>query len=241
MRSKEQILEESAAQAAILRNMRLFIMLLVAANLLVFLVLGAAFYARFVKFPDTAFLGTTDAQSVCAPIGLDEPMVADAVARDFAVTAIRDIMTYDWTSWRDQINASTSQNMTLEGRNNYRLSLNDWGIIQDVVRGYQNATAIQRAPAIITRSGVGRPTIASEFPRYEWEITIPMTLVYRSSYDRRTEDRDFYAMVVRTAKSPLNPKGIALGRLTSSQPVDPNIPEAAKSAGLPAGAEGGAR
>ena len=175
-------------------------------------------YARFVKFPATAFLGTTDAQSVCAPIGLDEPMVADATARDFAVNAIRMIQTYDWTSWRDQINSSTSMFMTLEGRNNYRLSVSEWGIIKDVVSKYQNATATQRGPALIARQGAVQQPDGSS--RYEWEIVIPMTLIYRNSQDRRSENRDFFATIVRTHKSPLNPKGIAIGRLVSTQPVE---------------------
>lgn len=217
MKSKEQILDDSNAQAAIQRNMKVFILLLVVANVLIFLHLGQLLYARFVKFPETVFLGTTDAQSVCAPIGLDEPMVADAVARDFAVSAIRSIQTYDWTSWRDQINSSTSQFMTLQGRNNYRLSVSDWGIIKDVVNKYQNATAAQRGPAVTTRQGVVEQQDGTM--RYEWDITVPVTLIYRNATDRRTENRDFYATVVRTAKSPLNPKGIAVGRLVSSQPV----------------------
>ncbi|RSC21585.1 hypothetical protein EGT36_29540 [Agrobacterium sp. FDAARGOS_525] len=130
VKTKEEILEASAAQSAIQRNMKVFIVLLVIGNAVMALHVGQLLYARFVKFPDTAFLGTTDAQSVCAPIGLDEPMVADAVARDFAVEAIRAISTYDWTSWRDQINSSTAQYMTLDARNSYRISVNDWGIIR---------------------------------------------------------------------------------------------------------------
>ncbi|MCQ9147393.1 MULTISPECIES: DotI/IcmL family type IV secretion protein [Agrobacterium] len=220
MKTKEEILEASAAQSAIQRNMKVFIVLLVIGNAVMALHVGQLLYARFVKFPDTAFLGTTDAQSVCAPIGLDEPMVADAVARDFAVEAIRAISTYDWTSWRDQINSSTAQYMTLDARNSYRISVNDWGIIRDVVNRYQNATAQQRGPATVQRQGVVRQQDGTG--RYEWEIVVPMTLIYRNATDRRTENRDFYAKVIRTAKSPLNPKGIAIGGLVSSQPVQVN-------------------
>jgi hypothetical protein len=218
VKSKQAILEDNAAMAAILRNMRVFTLLLIVAVVLIYVHLAQILYARYVKFPATAFLGTTDAQSVCAPIGLDEPMVADATARDFAVNAVRQIQTYDWTSWRDQINNSTSLFMTLEGRNNYRISVSEWGIIKDVVTKYQNATATQRGPAVINSQGP-RPQ-PDGFPRYEWEIVIPMTLIYRNSQDRRSENRDFYATIVRTQKSPLNPKGIAIGRLVSSQPVE---------------------
>lgn len=221
MKTKQQIVDDNAAMSAILRNMRVFTLLLIVAVVLVYIHLAQLLWARFVKFPETAFLGTTDAQSVCAPIGLDEPMVADAVARDFAVTAIRTIQTYDWTSWRDQINSSTSSFMTLEGRNNYRLSVSEWGIIKDVVQKYQNATATQRGAAVITRQGATQQPDGTS--RYEWEITIPMTLIYRNSQDRRSENRDFYATVVRTYKSPLNPKGIAIGRLVSTQPVEAGL------------------
>jgi hypothetical protein len=217
VRGKEQIIEENKARQAILRNMNVFLVLLVIANVIIGVHLAQILYGRFVKYPETAFLGTTDAQSVCAPIGLDEPMVSDAVARDFAVEAVRAIQTYDWWSWREQINKNTADYMTLDARNSYRLSVSEWGIIADVARRFQVATAQQRGPAIVTSQGV--VTAPSGLPRYEWEVTVPTTLVYRNSSDRRVENRDFYARVVRTAKSPLNPKGIALGRLISSQPV----------------------
>jgi len=108
--------------------------------------------------------------------------------------------------------------MTLDGRNNYRLSVSDWGIIRDVVNRYQNATAQQRGPAVTNSQGIVKQPDGTQ--RYEWDIMVPMTLIYRNATDRRSENRDFYAKVVRTAKSPLNPKGIAVGGLVSSQPVD---------------------
>jgi Type-IV b secretion system, inner-membrane complex component len=218
MKSKEQIIAENDASKLVSSNLRYFVLLMIVCNLLVFGHLGQLMYARFITFPKTVFLGTTDAQSVCAPISLKEPMVADAVARDFAVTAITDIMTYDWTSWRNQINASTATYMTLEGRNEFRNSIIKWGILFDVVKGFQNASASQHAPAITTAQGVMPQKDGID--RYQWEITVPLNLMYRNDKDKRIERRDFYVTVVRTAKSPLNPKGIAISRLISSQPVN---------------------
>ncbi|MCB8829067.1 hypothetical protein LJD47_29065, partial [Escherichia coli] len=54
VKSKEAILEDNAAMAAILRNMRVFTLLLAVAVVLIYVHLAQILYARFVKFPATA-------------------------------------------------------------------------------------------------------------------------------------------------------------------------------------------
>jgi intracellular multiplication protein IcmL len=182
-----------------------------AFTLVSLLLNGVLVYAYVYKFPKSQFLFTSDAQPVCATISLAEPNVSSAKARDFASTASLAVNTYDFYNWKQQINASLQQYFTPLGRDRYRAAMQDAGVVRSVVSKFQVTSAAVNGAPVITREGVSATGV------YEWDITLPMQIYYRTKTDTLRENRIMTVSVVRVPISPLNPLGIAINRLVSTQ------------------------
>lgn len=167
-------------------------------------------YALIFRFPLKQFLWTADAAAVCEATPLSEPNISPARLKDLAATAAVQLNTYDYANWRVLINAALEKFFTQHGREEYRQVLTATGVIQRVVDQYQVVSAISIAP----------PNIASEgrtFGRYFWKIEVPVTIYYQTNVDSKRENRLLTMTVVRVEPSPLNPNGIAIDAITSTQ------------------------
>ncbi|MFY9294898.1 MAG: DotI/IcmL family type IV secretion protein [Methylorubrum rhodinum] len=210
MKSADQIAREVDAGRMMLRNQWIWICLLSGFLSLSILTNLVLFYNAFYRFPIKQFIWTSDAQAVCEGIPLTEPNISQARLKDFAVGAAVELNSYDYANWRALINNALTQSFTPNGRDTYRAALQESGIIQKVVLGYQTVSAVTTEPANISEEGKLNG-------RYYWRVEVPLQIFYRTNVETKVERRVLEMRIVRIDPSPINPNGIAIDGVISTQ------------------------
>ncbi|KMO39389.1 DotI/IcmL family type IV secretion protein [Methylobacterium aquaticum] len=210
MKSADHISREVDAGRMMLRNQWQWILLLSLFLLLSLTVNALLFYNAFIRFPVKQFIWTSDAQAVCEAIPLAEPNISQARLKEFAVSSAVQLNSYDYANWRALINNALSQSFTPKGRDRYRAALQESGIIQKVVTGYQTVSAVTTDPANVAEEG----KLAG---RYYWRVEVPLQIFYRTNVETRVERRLLTMTIVRIDPSPINPNGIAIDSVISTQ------------------------
>ena len=147
MKSIARIQDENYVARTLHKNLWQWMSFLIGFALLSLtmnLILG---YAVIWRFPVKQFLWTSDAQSVCAAIPLTEPNVSQARIKDLAASAAVQINTYDYSNYRQLINAALTQSFTPRARDLYRSALADTGIIEKVPQLLHGRVRRDRRPA----------------------------------------------------------------------------------------------
>ncbi|MFG1187823.1 MULTISPECIES: DotI/IcmL family type IV secretion protein [Xanthobacter] len=209
-KSKERISEELYVRETLKKYLWSMMSVLGAGlffSIILNLLLG---YAIIWRFPVKQFLWTSDANAVCAATPLDEPSVSQARLKDLAATAAVQINTFDYANWRVLINAALDKFFTPHGRDEYRSVLSSTGIVQKVVDQYQVVSAVTMAPPNIAAEG-------KKGGRYFWEVEVPTTIYYQTNADSKRENRLLTFTIVRVEPSPINPNGVAIDAVTSTQ------------------------
>ncbi len=210
MKSADRISREVDAGQMMLRNQWNWILLLSVFLSISLVVNGLLFYNAFYRFPIKQFIWTSDAQAVCDAIPLTEPNISQARLKEFAVSAAVELNSYDYANWRALINNALSQSFTPKGRDRYRAALQESGIIQKVVLGYQTVSAVTTDPANISEEG-------KSGGRYYWIVEVPLQIFYRTNVETKVERRLLTMTIVRIDPSPINPNGIAIDSVISTQ------------------------
>ncbi|WP_066922508.1 DotI/IcmL family type IV secretion protein [Methylobacterium sp. CCH5-D2] len=210
MKSADRISREVDAGQMMLRNQWYWILLLALFLCLSLVVNLLLFYNAFYRFPIKQFIWTSDAQAVCEAIPLSEPNISQARLKEFAVSAAVELNSYDYANWRALINNALSQAFTPKGRDRYRAALQESGIIQKVVLGYQTVSAVTTDPANIAEEGKAGG-------RYYWRVEVPLQIFYRTNVETKVERRVLEMTIVRIDPSPINPNGIAIDSVISTQ------------------------
>ncbi|BCM88007.1 DotI/IcmL family type IV secretion protein [Methylobacterium indicum] len=210
MKSADQISREIDAGRMMLRNQWSWILLLSLFLVMSLAVNALLFYNAFIRFPVKQFIWTSDAQAVCEAIPLSEPNISQARLKEFAVSSAVELNSYDYANWRPLINNALSQSFTPKGRDRYRAALQESGIIQKVVTGYQTVSAVTTDPANISEEGKAAG-------RYYWRVEVPLQIFYRTNVETRVERRLLTMTIVRVDPSPINPNGIAIDSVISTQ------------------------
>lgn len=173
-------------------------------------------YGLIWRFPVKQFLWTSDAQSVCAAIPLTDPNVSQARIKDLAASAAVQVNSYDYSNYRQLINAALSQHFTPRARDLYRAALAETGIVDKVKNGFM----------VVTGVTAGAPNIAQEGRkdgRYFWIVEVPLRVYYRTNIETKAENRILTMTVVRVDPSPINPNGIAIDGVNSRQALTNEI------------------
>ncbi|KMO42100.1 hypothetical protein VQ02_04075 [Methylobacterium variabile] len=210
MKSAERISREVDAGRMMLRNQWYWILLLSMFLCLSLVVNLLLFYNAFYRYPIKQFIWTSDAQAVCEAIPLSEPNISQARLKEFAVSSAVELNSYDYANWRALINNALSQSFTPKGRDRYRAALQESGIIQKVVLGYQTVSAVTTDPANIAEEG-------KTSGRYYWRVEVPLQIFYRTNVETKVERRVLEMTIVRIDPSPINPNGIAVDSVISTQ------------------------
>lgn len=209
-KSKERILDEHFVRDEVRRsqwNMLIIGGVVLAASLFLNMMLG---YGLLYRFPVKQFLWIDDAGRACAAVPLDEPNISNARLKDLAATAAVQINSYDYANWRVLLNAAMDQFFTPHGRSQYRAVLSETGIVQRAVDQYQVVSAVIMAPPNISTQG-------RKSGRYYWEVEVPLTIFYQTNAETKRENRLLTFTVVRVEPSPINPNGVAIDAVTSTQ------------------------
>ncbi|KMO17748.1 hypothetical protein QR79_21295 [Methylobacterium indicum] len=210
MKSADHISREIDAGRMMLRNQWSWILLLSLFLVMSLAVNALLFYNAFIRFPVKQFIWTSDAQAVCEAIPLSEPNISQARLKEFAVSSAVELNSYDYANWRPLINNALSQSFTPKGRDRYRAALQESGIVQKVVTGYQTVSAVTTDPANISEEGKAAG-------RYYWRVEVPLQIFYRTNVETRVERRLLTMTIVRVDPSPINPNGIAIDSVISTQ------------------------
>lgn len=210
MKSAARINDENYVATTLHRNLWQWLSFLVgfsALSLLMNLILG---YALIWRFPVKQFLWTSDAQSVCAAIPLTEPNVSQARLKDLAAAAAVQINSYDYSNYRQLINAALSQHFTPRARDLYRSALAETGIIEKVRSSFMVVSGVTAGPPNIAQEG-------KRDGRYFWIVEVPLRVFYRTNVETKVENRILTMTVIRVEPSPINPNGIAIDGVNSRQ------------------------
>ncbi len=210
MKSADHISREIDAGRMMLRNQWSWILMLSLFLVMSLAVNALLFYNAFIRFPVKQFIWTSDAQAVCEAIPLSEPNISQARLKEFAVSSAVELNSYDYANWRPLINNALSQSFTPKGRDRYRAALQESGIVQKVVSGYQTVSAVTTDPANISEEGKAAG-------RYYWRVEVPLQIFYRTNVETRVERRLLTMTIVRVDPSPINPNGIAIDSVISTQ------------------------
>ncbi|KMO17842.1 DotI/IcmL family type IV secretion protein, partial [Methylobacterium indicum] len=197
MKSADHISREIDAGRMMLRNQWSWILLLSLFLVMSLAVNALLFYNAFIRFPVKQFIWTSDAQAVCEAIPLSEPNISQARLKEFAVSSAVELNSYDYANWRPLINNALSQSFTPKGRDRYRAALQESGIVQKVVTGYQTVSAVTTDPANISEEGKAAG-------RYYWRVEVPLQIFYRTNVETRVERRLLTMTIVRVDPSPIN-------------------------------------
>lgn len=213
MKSKDQILFENSAAHAVSRNLQLWVYLLAA---LLFLSLALNFFSIYALrnwFPIKQFVWTEDARAVCEAVPLTEPNVSDARVRNMAADAAIELNSYDYLNWRRQIQNAMNSYLTSNAQRSYSTALNSSNTIKRVEEGYYNVSAILGAkPPRISEQG-------RIDGRYYWKVEVPLVIYYRTKEVSKPESRVLLMTIVRVDPSAINPNGIAIDGITSTQEI----------------------
>lgn len=213
MKSKEQILFENSAAAAVSRSLRLALW---ALSVVLFMSLMLNFFSLYALrnwFPIKQFVWTQDARAVCEAVTLDQPNVSDARVRNMAADAAIELNSYDYLNWRRQIQNAMNAYLTTNAQRAYSSALNNSNTIKRVEQGYYTVSALLgNKPPRIAEQGVVDG-------RFYWKVEVPLVIYYRTPEVSKPESRVLVMTVVRVDPSFINPNGIAIDGITSTQEV----------------------
>lgn len=219
MKTKDQIQFENSAAKAVSRSLTLWVYLLGGLLLLSLMLNFFSIYALRNWFPVKQFIWTQDARAVCEAIPLTEPNVSDARVRNMAADAAIELNSYDYLNWRRQIQSAMNSYLTANAQRSYSAALDASNTIKQVERGYYNVSAILGAkPPRISEQG-------RVDGRYYWKVEVPLVIYYRTRETSKPESRVLVMTVVRVDPSPINPNGIAIDGVTSTQELFYNGPK----------------
>ena len=167
-------------------------------------------YNAFWRMPIKQFLWTADGGAVCEAIPLSQPSVSQARLKDLAASAAVGLNSYDYANWRKLIDNHLTQYFTARGRDQYKQALFASGIIEKVVQNYQTVSAVTSDAINIAEEGMLRG-------RYYWKIEVPLQIFYKTNAETKRENRLLTMTIVRVEPSPINPNGIAIDSVVSTQ------------------------
>ena len=180
-------------------SMRQFVVLLASLGMNAFLA-----YLAFMHFPQSEFIPTSNAASICKVAPVSEPSLDHRVVSDFAVEAAVSMYSYDHVNFRKQIIDTAEKYFTPDYRNEFLTVFGDSPNLKAVVDNFYvvSATTAGRPAQIIK---VGRKGGA-----YFWRIQVPINVYYVSGRKRQEEKMLAEIEVIRTNPTRLNPKGIGV-------------------------------
>lgn len=210
MKSLDDISAENASARAVIRNLWTWLIFLGVFLVLALVVNLVLVYNIFYRFPIKQFVWTSDAHAVCEATPLTEPNISQARLKDFVAAAAVQLNSYDYANWRPLINNALTQSFTARGRERYRRALQESEVIDKVVTGYQVVSSVTIDPPNIAQEG-------RDAGRYFWTVEVPLRIFYKTNVETKIENRLFTATVIRVEPSPINPNGIAIDGVVSTQ------------------------
>ena len=213
MKAKDQIVFENSSANAVAKSLRLQTWAFGVVLFMSILLNIFSLYALRNWFPIKQYVWTQDARAVCDAITLDQPNVSDARVRNMAADAAIELNSYDYLNWRRQIQNAMNSYMTTNAQRAYSNALNGSNTIKRVEEGYYTVSALlgNKPPRISEQGELNG--------RFYWKVEVPLVIYYRTPQVSKPESRVLVMTIVRVDPSFINPNGIAIDGITSTQEV----------------------
>lgn len=201
---------ESALKRLAERRLTVFVLAGVCG--LQVLLFCAMTYAIMYRFPIKQFIWTSDARAVCEAIPVSEPNVSAARVVDFAASAAVDLHSYDYLNWHRMLTRALDMYLTPAERIAFEKNLQASTIIDTIQKNNMTLTSVVSGRPFIQSEGIrGRDR------RYFWTVQVPLEVWYYNATESRPENRILTMTIVRVDPSPINPNGIAIDDIISTQ------------------------
>lgn len=195
-----------------LAERRLTVFVLAGVCALQLVLFCAMTYAIMYRFPIKQYLWTSDARAVCAAIPVAQPNVSAARVVDFAASAAVDLHSYDYLNWHRMLTRAIDMYLTPAERVSFEQSLQSSGMIDAIQKGNMTITSVVSGRPFIQQEGV-----RAVDHRYFWTVQVPLEIWYYNVTESRPENRILTMTIVRVDPSPINPNGIAIDQIVSTQ------------------------
>lgn len=207
-----RIMTENQGAIRRLAERRLTVFVLAGVCALQLMLFCAMTYAIMFRFPIKQYLWTSDARAVCAAIPVSQPNVSAARVVDFAASAAVDLHSYDYLNWHRMLTRAIDMYLTPAERVSFEQSLQASGVIDTIQKGNMTVTSVVSGYPFLLHEGV-----RAVDHRYFWQVQVPLAVWYYNATDTRPENRILTMTIVRVDPSPINPNGIAIDQIVSTQ------------------------
>lgn len=200
-------------RANLQKERKLFGVLLVA--LISSLALIALLLFLFASFPKYKTVQTIDNSVICEIDPKNNPALTDAAIQDFARSAVLAAYSFDYASYRDQLDYATTRYFTSEGRTAFNKALRASGSLNHIISNNLIMKTVVTSAAQIEQRGIDSST-----GRAFWIVRMPVTTEFYTGGSKPADVQRFVAQVrvVTTDRDALNTKGVGVHSLTLRPP-----------------------
>ena len=182
---------------------RLLVLVLVLGGALV-VSLGTNFYYATRAPVIQNFAMTSDLRvQKLAPLG--EPLVTEQGLRNWVADALRDIYSYDFVHWRDQLNSNRVLFTSNESFNSFVKAMDASGSLEAVRKNKLVVSSILQEPPNIVKQGIANG-------RVSWRLEVPLTVRYESASSSMTQQL-LVRLVVQRVEQTENPRGLGITQI----------------------------
>lgn len=195
------------------KERRLFVISLIA--LIGCIGLIALLMFLFASYPKYRTVQTVDNSVICEIDPKDNPALTDAAIQDFARSAVLAAYSFDYASYRDQLEYATTRYFTSEGRAAFNRALRSSGSLNHIISNNLIMKTFVTSAAQIEDKGIDGNT-----GQAYWVVRMPVTTEFYTGGSKPADTQKFVAQVrvVSTTRDALNTKGIGVHSLTLRPP-----------------------
>ena len=166
---------------------RILLKVALIQGIVIIALIGVVYFVVSTKKPENRYFATTEDGRLIPMIALSEPNLSKPALVSWAAQAAAETMTFGFNDYRRKLNES-SRNFTTSGWQSFTRALEQSALIERIDANRQLITAIPSGAPIIVSSGVVNG-------RYQWVLTVPMTLTFEAGSSRE-QSRDIYQLTV---------------------------------------------
>jgi hypothetical protein len=168
-------------------------------------------YAIFGYFPLTRFVAVKDAHAVCDVSPVNEPLVDNVAAGQFAVDSMISVYTFDHLNFQRQITESTAKYFTPEFKQQFLNIFSGSAMLESVRAQYASVASTVDDRVQIMKYGVNGKGL------FSWEIQVPLLLTVKSGPIGAPQRLVAVVTVVRQVPTRNNPTGLGIDNVVIRQ------------------------
>lgn len=201
--------ESEAARARYETWQRGFNRMLIAVLVMVCVSLisvGMAFWAVTSK-PEPRYFVAREDGGILPIVALNEPYLTNNQINNFAVEAITRSLTFNFATWRQDLNDASRYFTKPEGYDAFLRTLTESGMRDYVIRNKLITTAVVSGAVVITETGPNDQGI------FHWVVQVPLRVTYESASENSSATLLAEMEIVRVPTQEMS-EGVGVRRVT---------------------------